>query len=68
MTIKKQNFKEATKSVSFIKGISKKAAAKWLLDHNMMEFDDMFIIIGADRQIDVKLWIIFTPDTMEINL
>ncbi|MGB6128854.1 MAG: hypothetical protein WBG30_08900 [Psychrilyobacter sp.] len=67
MIIKAVEFKEAVKRVSFIKGINKIKARKWLTDRNVIEADGVFLIMDSEMKLGVKIHEVFTPKEIEID-
>lgn len=67
MLIKAVDFKTAVKRISFIKNINKIQSKKWLLDKNVIEADDVFIIMDTEMKLGIKIHTVGTPKEIEID-
>jgi len=67
MKIKAIKFDEAVKRISFIKGITKSRAKKFLTDKGAIEYDDVFIILDSEMNLGIKIHNISDPKEIEID-
>ena len=67
MTIKARTYTETVKALKFLKGMTKKEAEAFLLNNNILEFDDCFILMNEAGEIAVKLWIVGEPREIEVK-
>lgn len=67
MEIQAVPFKEAVKRISFIKGINKIEAEKWLKERNAIPADDIFIVLDSNNKVGIKIHTYGTPKQINID-
>lgn len=62
------SYTQAIQDLKFIKGITTEQAKEQLANDNVMDFDDVFILIGLDGKAYARPWNVSEPRILEVKM